>query len=126
MCKLPSRSSGLQKRKEKEILEVKYKRNVSFLEARKIMGTYMGENSYTSVARRVDTTNQDNKYRKLMEKLIWLEVNDLPKYQEHLKKLLLEEFYQAPAQQWVGNGERSNVVVQMKTRRIYHSNANYF
>ena len=50
-------------KKEKEILEVKHKKNVSFLEARKIVGIYMGENSYTSVAQRVDTTNQDNKYR---------------------------------------------------------------
>ena len=47
-------------KKEKELLEVKHKRNVPFLEARKIVGTYMGENSYTSFARRADTTNQDN------------------------------------------------------------------
>ena len=63
-------------KKEKEILEVKHKRNVSFLEARKIVGTYMRENSYTSVARRMNTNNQDNKYRTLMEKLIQLEAND--------------------------------------------------
>ena len=31
-------------RKEKEILEMKHKRNVSFLEARNIVSTYMGEN----------------------------------------------------------------------------------
>ena len=65
-------------KKEKEILEVKHKRNVSFLEARKIVGTYMGENSYASVASRADTTNQDNKYRILVEKLIQLEANDWP------------------------------------------------
>ena len=40
---------------EKEILEVKHKRNMSFMEARKIVGTYIGENSYASVAWRVDT-----------------------------------------------------------------------
>ena len=56
-------------KKEKEILEVKYKWNVSFLEARKIVGTHIGENSYASVAWRADTTNQDNKYRTLVEKL---------------------------------------------------------
>ena len=47
-------------KKEKETLEVKYSRNVSFLEAKKIVGTYMGENNFASVARRVDTINQDN------------------------------------------------------------------
>ena len=38
----------------------------------------MEENSHASVARKVDTTNQDNKYRTLVEKLIQLEVNDQP------------------------------------------------
>ena len=55
----------------------------------------MGENGYTSVAQRVDTTNQDNKYRTLVEKLIQLEANDWPKFQEHLKNLHSAEFYQA-------------------------------
>ena len=50
-----------------------------------------------------------------MEKLIKLEANDWPKFQEHLKKLHSVEFYQAPAQQQVANRERSNVVVQTKT-----------
>ena len=72
--------------KEKEI-EVKHKRNVSFLEARRIVGSYMGESSYASVARRADKTNNDSKYRTL-EKLLKLEANDWPKFQEHLKKLL--------------------------------------
>ena len=54
-------------KKEKEIIEVKHKRNVSFLEARKIVGSYMGENRYASVAWRADTTHQDNKYRILGE-----------------------------------------------------------
>ena len=34
--------------KEKEIIEGKHKRNVTFLEARRIVGSYMGESSYTS------------------------------------------------------------------------------
>ena len=101
--------------KEKEIIEVKHKRNVSFLEARRIVGSYMGESSYASVARRADRTSDDSKYRTLMGKLIKLEANDWLKFQEHLKKLHLVEFYQAPAQQQVANGERSNVVVQTKT-----------
>ena len=116
MCKLPIRSSDLCKilrclQKEKEILEVIHKRNVFFLEARKIVGTYMGENSSASVAQRADTTNEDNKYRTLIEKLIQLDVNDWPKFQEHLKKLHSAEFYQAPSQQQVG----FKVIVQTKT-----------
>ena len=75
----------------------------------------MGENSYASVARRVDITNEDNKYRALVEKLIQLKTNDRPKFQEHPKKLPSAEFYQTLAQQRVGNGERSNVLVQTKT-----------
>ena len=47
----------------------------------------MGKNSYTSVVQRADTINQDNKYRALMEKLIQLELNDWPKFWEHLKNL---------------------------------------
>ena len=56
----------------------------------------MGENSYASIARKMDTTNQDNKYRRLVEKLIQLEANDWPKFRKHLKKLHPAEFYQAP------------------------------
>ena len=36
--------------KEKEIIEVKHKRKVSFLKARRIVESYMGESSYASVA----------------------------------------------------------------------------
>ena len=67
--------------KEKEIIEVKHKRNVSFLEARSV-GSYMGESSY-------DRTNDDYKYRILVEKLIKLKANDWPKFQEHPKKTKL-------------------------------------
>ena len=56
-----SARSFIVNKKEKEIIEVKHKRNVSFLEARKIVGRYMGENSYASVALRAHTTNEDNK-----------------------------------------------------------------
>ena len=62
--------------KEKEIIEVKHKKNVSFLDARRIVGSYMGESSYASVARRADRTNDNTKYRILVEKLIKLEAND--------------------------------------------------
>ena len=66
--------------KEKEIIEVKHKRNVSFLEVRRIVGSNMGESSYASVAQRADRTNDDNKYRTLVKKLIRLKANDWPKF----------------------------------------------
>ena len=66
-------------KKEKEILEVKHWRNLSFLEAKKIVG----ENSFTSVSRRSDTINQENKYRTLVENLIRFEPSDWPKFQKH-------------------------------------------
>ena len=93
---------------------MKHKRNVSFLEARRIVGSYLGESSYASIARRADRTNDNNKYRTLVEKLIQLDAIDWPKFQEHLKKLQPVDFYQAPAQQQVGNRERSNIVAQIK------------
>ena len=86
-----ARSCNVYK-KEKEILEMKHKRNVPFLEVSKIVKTYMGESSYASVARRANTTNQGNKYRMILEKLIQLEANDWPKFSEHLKKLYSSEF----------------------------------
>ena len=83
--------------KEKEIFKVKQKRNLSFLEARKVTDTYMGENSYASVALRADTINQDDKYyRALVQKLIQLEPNDGPKFQEQLKNLHLDKLQTQP------------------------------
>ena len=49
--------------KKKEILEIKHKRNVTFLEARKIARSDMEEHTYASIARRVNPVNQDKKYR---------------------------------------------------------------
>ena len=60
-----SRACDIYK-KEKEILAGKHKKNVTFLDASKIKGSYMGENTYASIAQRVDLTrqnNHDNKYR---------------------------------------------------------------
>ena len=85
----------------------------------------MGEISYASVARKADRTNDDSKYKTLVEKLLKLEANDWPKFQEHLKKLHSDEFYQTPAQQQCANRVRSNVVVKTKTPVGYHSNTNY-
>ena len=100
MCELPTKSPGLrkilrslQKRKRDK---GKYKRNESFLEAKKIVGPYVGENSYTSVTWRADKINQDNRYRNLVEKLIRLEPNDWLKFQEQLKNLQSAELQIEP------------------------------
>ena len=91
MCKLLSKSPSLckilwslQKRKRNTWGETQ--KDFVFLEVRKIVGTYIGENSYTSVAQRVDTINQDNKYSALWEKLTELEPNNWPRFLEQLKK----------------------------------------
>ena len=67
------------------MLEVKHKRNITFLGERKIVRSCMEKNTYASVAQRVDPIHQDNKYRAMVEKLIQLEKNDWPKIQKHLK-----------------------------------------
>ena len=47
------------------------------------MGSFMGESTYASRGR----SNQDGKYRDLVEKQIQLEPKDWPKFQEQLKNL---------------------------------------
>ena len=73
-------------------MEVGHKRNVFFLESRKIVRRYMWENSYASVVRRADTTNQDSNYRTLVEKFIQLEVNNWPKIHRQLKNYTWPNF----------------------------------
>ena len=66
-------------------------RNVTFVEARKIVGTYMEKTASGCI--RPTCNNQDNKYRTLVEKLAnhWLPPGS--KFQEHLKTLHSVEFY---------------------------------
>ena len=59
----------------------------------------------------MDSINQDNKYRVLVEKLIQLELNNWLMFQENLKKLHSSEFLPAQTQQEVTNKEKSNEVV---------------
>ena len=72
---------------------------MSSLEARTIVCTFIGENSYASAARRADTTNRD-KYRTLEEKLIQLEANDWLRFQEYLKNYTRSNF----TKHQLGNG----------------------
>ena len=55
-----ARSCNVYK-KEKEILEVEHKRNVTFWDAKKIVGNYMGESSYANVTQGAHRTNEDKK-----------------------------------------------------------------
>ena len=114
-------------KKEKHILEVKHKRNVSFLEARRIVGTYMGENSHASVARRADTIHQDNKYKALTKKLIQLEPNDKPKFQEQLKNLHAAELQTQPRPASANKEKASETttITNQPTNQPYCSNTNY-
>ena len=93
---------------------MKHKRNVYFLEARKIVGIYMGRNSYASVAQRVDTINQHNRYRGLVEKLIQLEPNNPPKFLEQLKNLHSAEFQTQP-RPVRANKEKANETTKVKS-----------
>ena len=107
--------------KKKEILEVKCKRNVSFLEAREIVGTYMDENSYNSIACRANTINQDNKYRALEAKLIQLELKDWLKFQEQLKNLHLAELQTQPRPAST-NKEKASETTKVKSPTIQQTN----
>ena len=101
MCKLStklspfSRSCDMYKR-ESKILEMKYKWNVTCFETRRILESYIRENIYAFVARRVNPIrngNQHDNYRALVEKLIHLEPNDWPKFQKQLKNLHTAEIH---------------------------------
>ena len=95
-----SRSCDIYKR-EWDILEVKRKRNVTFFKAR-IVESYMEENTYALLHRVGDLikqSNQVNKYRVLIEKLIQLEPKDCPKFQTEAQT----------------NKEKSNEIIKGKT-----------
>ena len=52
------------------------------MEARNIVGSSMYETTYASVKRRAETSNQDNKYRALIN---YLDPSEWPKFQADLK-----------------------------------------
>ena len=90
-------------RKEKETIEVKHKRNVSFLETKKIVGSYMSKTSYAPVTRSAVTSNHDDKYRTLINKPINLDPSEWLKFLaelkiEHTKKIQQTSRLEVPAQ----------------------------
>ena len=68
----PKKSYDIYKRERKRgITEIKYKRNITFFEAKKIVESYMRVNSYVSVAlmaNPINNKNQQDNYRALVEK----------------------------------------------------------
>lgn len=69
---------AISEKKEREIVEVKYKRNISFSEARQVVEVYKKGFSYTRVTENKITNNasQPDIYRALIEKFIHLAPND--------------------------------------------------
>ena len=94
MSKLPTRSSSIRK-----ILQCLLKRKGNTwgetqeesvpTGSKKKCWNLHGRKQLHLCCTKVDTTNNDNKYRALVEKLIQLETTDWPKFQEHLKKTTL-------------------------------------
>lgn len=69
---------------EKEIVEVKHKPNVSFLEPREIVESYMKGTSYENITQKMTTNNTSHpdKYRAHMEKLVHLGLAQISKLRE--------------------------------------------
>ena len=79
------------------MLEIKYKRYNIFW----IVQSYMGVNTYATVAWRVNpirNSNQPNNYRTLIKEIIQLEPCNWPKFQEHLRNLYSAKICQTEAQ----------------------------
>ena len=80
----------------------------------KVVGAYMGKNNYASVAQRSDIINQDNRCRALMNKLIQLEPNNGPKFQEQLKNLRSIEL-QTQTKPVNANKEKASEITKVKS-----------
>ena len=85
-----SRSCDIYKR-EREIIEIKYKRNITSFETRKIMEFYMKENTRITIIWRVKPISNNSRpdnYRTLVKKLIQIETKWLAKVSGATKKNL--------------------------------------
>ena len=96
-------------KKEKEILEVKSKTNVSFQKARKTVGSFMGENMFLLHGEWIQST------KKMNTELLWRKgssrnqmIGQSFRINWKEKKKHLAEFQQAQTQE-VKNEEKSNV-----------------
>ena len=69
-------------------MEVKYSKNITFSEARKIVESYSKDNKYVNVAQRASPVSNHkhrlDKYRALSENLMQLGSTGYPKFQDQL------------------------------------------
>ena len=78
-------------KKEKEIMAIKHTKNISFPEARKMVDSYMKEETYSQITSGYtpsNITNQNSKYEILINKLLQLGPNDWPKFINEIKPTL--------------------------------------
>ena len=67
--------------------EIEYKRNITFFEARTRVEFKMGVNSYATEDKPIRKSIQPEDFRAHVAKLIEMEPNDWPKFQEQQKNL---------------------------------------
>ena len=105
----------------------KHKRNVSFLEAMRIVGSYMGENSYASVARRADRNNDDDNNESTRGEIDSFGSQWLAKLSGAPEKTTFDRILSSTSSVTGWEWEETQCCSQNKnTRKIYHSNTNYF
>ena len=72
-------------------MQVKYERNISSPDARKIVEFSIGMQSYASVSQKTNQiqqteSKQENKYIEFIEKLVWLSASESLNFQKWLRK----------------------------------------
>ena len=77
-------------KREKEILSVKYTKNISFLEARKIVDATNRDKTYSQAVSLVTSTELTSKYQNLVRKLLQLGPGDWSNFIKNLRAELEE------------------------------------
>ena len=79
-------------------MHVKHTKNIPFPEARKIVESYMGTRTYANTAQKQIkkpwTSCQSISIKKLIEKIINLNINEWPTFQENIKRMYSTEIKQ--------------------------------
>lgn len=95
-------------RKKKEILQAKSTKNVSFAEARRIVGEYMKPQIYTTIVKKTKNkmneanhteAKQESRYIELIERFLKLSSDEWPSFHKHLRNIYNES--------WEGPGNKS-------------------
>ena len=77
------------RKKEKEILTIKYTRNVPYPEAWKIVEGYIKNKTFFQISPKSESKKWEN-YQKLISKLLQLGSQDWPKFIQEIKPILLK------------------------------------